>query len=470
MRGKSFWWCLSGILFAAMAGGMGWGIRGQYGHQTGAMIAGVLVGFVLTLLYLPRASSLSAARVVAFCALGVSVGGSMTYGQTVGLTHDQELVGNWDALRWGLIGLFIKGGIWIGFCGLMFGIAASTVRYRPIELALVLMAAMFVYFAGIELLNEPFRPADRQLPEIYFSDHWDWEPDKELKPRRERWGGLLFALITVAAYVRIGRGDRLALRLACWGAIGGGIGFATGQSLQAWHAWSPETFRQGWFAEYDGYMNWWNMMETTFGAIFGGILAVGVFLNRRLLATDPEWESDAIRTSSEVALALVHCAAITAWSFRDSPLFDHFADNAIPMILIPVVAVSTGRLWPYLMTIPVIALPIAGKTVRQLSYNTDYFPVASGWLLLFVLPMVITVAAAIYFWRRSEGGSALKFCRPALLLLTWLYFCLNYVFFEFPWPWAEWTGRTPNGLIFSVCVIGLTLLALLRPTPTAPDA
>jgi len=26
-----------------MAGGLGWGIRGQYGHEAGAMIAGLLV-------------------------------------------------------------------------------------------------------------------------------------------------------------------------------------------------------------------------------------------------------------------------------------------------------------------------------------------------------------------------------------------------------------------------------------------
>ena len=31
------------MLATSMAGGMGWGIRGQYGHETGAMIAGALV-------------------------------------------------------------------------------------------------------------------------------------------------------------------------------------------------------------------------------------------------------------------------------------------------------------------------------------------------------------------------------------------------------------------------------------------
>ena len=33
------------ILLGGMAGGMAWGIRGQYGHETGAMMFGVLVGF-----------------------------------------------------------------------------------------------------------------------------------------------------------------------------------------------------------------------------------------------------------------------------------------------------------------------------------------------------------------------------------------------------------------------------------------
>ena len=34
------------MLLTAMAGGMGWGIRGQYGNETRAMIAGLLVARV----------------------------------------------------------------------------------------------------------------------------------------------------------------------------------------------------------------------------------------------------------------------------------------------------------------------------------------------------------------------------------------------------------------------------------------
>jgi hypothetical protein len=32
------WWQV--VLFSSLAGGLGWGIRGQYGHETGAMTYG----------------------------------------------------------------------------------------------------------------------------------------------------------------------------------------------------------------------------------------------------------------------------------------------------------------------------------------------------------------------------------------------------------------------------------------------
>ena len=176
------------IVLAAMAGGMGWGIRGQYGHQTGAMLAGLLVGLVLVLFLVPAWSAISGARVVACLTLGISLGGSMTYGQTVGLTHDAALIGNWDALRWGLLGLFIKGGTWIGLAGLFLGLALSDTRYRASELALLLMVAVFIRILGIQLLNEPYRPDEQLLPTLYFSDHWFWEPGQEDKKDTARLG------------------------------------------------------------------------------------------------------------------------------------------------------------------------------------------------------------------------------------------------------------------------------------------
>ena len=70
-------WLLT-VLAGAAAGGMGWGIRGQYGHETGAMIAGALVSLALVLRVCPRARLLAAARAVALGTIAIGFGGSMT--------------------------------------------------------------------------------------------------------------------------------------------------------------------------------------------------------------------------------------------------------------------------------------------------------------------------------------------------------------------------------------------------------
>ena len=131
------------LLSGAAAGAMGWGIRGQYGHETGAMIAGLLVSLVIVSLVRPWAPAAWAMRAVAFGTIGIGFGGAMTYGQTIGLTQEAALVGNWLALRWGLLGLAVKGGLWIGFFGTCLGMGLGGVglRARAIQLAVELIQA-----------------------------------------------------------------------------------------------------------------------------------------------------------------------------------------------------------------------------------------------------------------------------------------------------------------------------------------
>jgi len=86
--------------------------------------------------------------------------------------------------------------------------------------------------------------------------------------------------------------------------LGGGLGFSLGQCVQAFHAWNPELFQDGWPGRWDPLLNWWNFMEITFGAI---------------------------------------------------------ADHAITMGLIPLVAVAGGRAWPYLLALPMFGAVRAKK-------------------------------------------------------------------------------------------------------------
>ncbi len=102
------------VWLSGMAGGLAWGIRGQFGHETGAMIAGVLVGSVLLMILNVRPGTLASLRAISAFTVGIGLGGSMTYGQTIGWTQDAQFIGNWSAWVWGMTGLSVKGGLWIG--------------------------------------------------------------------------------------------------------------------------------------------------------------------------------------------------------------------------------------------------------------------------------------------------------------------------------------------------------------------
>ncbi len=451
------------VVLAAMAGGLGWGIRGQYGHETGAMVAGLLVGVVLVLLFRPQAAAPPALRAAAWCTLAMGFGGSMTYGQTVGLTHNPAMIGNWVALRWGLLGLAIKGGLWIGFAGAFLGMGLGRVRYRTREIALLLLGLLALCAAGLWTFNRPFDPAQRILPPIYFSADWRWEPGVALKPRREVWGAYLVAFSGLLAYTGGFRRDRLALNLGLWGLIGGAVGFPLGQSLQAWHAWNLDLFRTGTWAGIAPVINWWNWMETTFGSVMGAALGLGLWLNRGRLAPDTVEHPDPLPPPVEATLLGVHLVLLAMVEFFSLPWIDRVYDFGLLLGFLPVVAVTAGRWAPVLVLLPITVLPIAGKTLNALVYQQPTLPIIAGWLLYGLLPLALTVVASIRWGRRALAGApATTVLAPLLLLVTWLYWGMNFAFFRFPWPWETWTARTPNGLAFTVCAIGLTIAACRR--------
>jgi hypothetical protein len=454
------------VVLTAMAGGMGWGIRGQYGHETGAMIAGVLVGLTAVLLFIPEASSLRAARAVALTAIGISFGGSETYAQTIGLTHDPELIGNWPALRWGLFGLFIKGGVWIGFAGAFLGIGLSEKHYRPMEMAIVMMGLLILMCIGVQVLNQPFDPSHKVLPRLYFSHDWYWKADADFKPRREIWGGLLMALGGLMVYITWVRHDQLAGNLALVGFLAGGVGFPLGQCVQAFHAWNPAVFTKGSLGIIEPYMNWWNMMEISFGMIFGAILGAGLWLNRhRISPRAASHDSVVIPPLVDVSLVIVYIFPLIAAEFLGWT-FSVFGAKTLTIASVPLIAILGGRFSPYLIALPIVAAPIAGKTLLEMCYRNAEFSLWLGWGVFLVLPLGLLLWRAIALAKQGQRGETSRgFAREGLLISTWLYFGLNFAFFRFPWPWAPWTGRTPSAIIFMVCALSLSASAIFLGRP-----
>lgn len=448
------------VACGTLAGGLGWGIRGQYGHETGAMIAGVLVCAVLVMLLAPHLPWRDGMRAIAMGTIAIGFGGSMTYGQTIGLTHDTPLIGNFDSLRWGMLGLSIKGALWIGFAGLFLGMGLGGVRYRPFDMLGFMILLLALAWIGIKLLNEPFDPANRVLPRWYFSDDWRWEPNAVLKPRREVWGGLLLALAGGWIWAGLARGDKLARQLTFWGALGGAIGFPLGQSLQAFHAWNPESFKTGIWIRLDPFMNWWNFMETTFGLVLGGTLGLGLWLNRKRIAPVESGKEGVFKPPMEWLLLGIHTSLLLAAEFGNIRILNALYDFGLAMAVIPMIAVSGGGRWPLWLIFPVTLLPIAGKTVRELVFRQAELGAIPGTILYGVVPLALALAAVYRGGKASnEGASSGIPAVWSVLMVTWIYFGLNFAFFHFPWPWVTWTSRTPNAIVFTLCAAGLTAAA-----------
>jgi hypothetical protein len=457
------------VLVGALAGGAGWGIRGQYGHESGASMAALHVALVLGMWLSSIVPPLRLLRALGMAVAAAGYGGCMTYGQTLGLTQDAALVGNWDAWRWGMTGVFLKGGLWIAFFGLFLGIGLSRKNYLTADIAVMAVLSVFVLFIGVAMFNEPFDPSQKKLPAIYFSDSWIWEPDAELSPRRERWGGLLLILIFWLSWCVAEKRDLLPLRFAIAGFIAGGSGFFLGQCLQSWNAWTP-----GFLSFFKPGINWWNFMETTFGFIWGGGMAFAVWLWRYHIHTgqDPEINSTAgsgREPSPSLLLewtsAIVMASAFMVWNLGSFTYFDRFADLAWTMIIVPLVMIHRGRVWPWFYLAVVVMLPIAGKTVREMAYRSEPVSEPVAWIVAGVTPLLLAslVFTVVHLSDSDSPSVSLAFRQSmavAAVVLSWTFHALNFIFFEEPWPWASWTSRTPNEIVFLIAAVAITMMAV----------
>ncbi len=455
------------LLLAGAACGLAWGIRGQYGHETGAMLAGVLGGLTILWRIAPEMPVLQALRAVALFTLGVSLGGSMTYGQTLGLSHDPELVGNHAALGWSLLGLALKGSLWWGLGGAFLALGLSPADYSPRRVLGLWLLMAAAYALGVWLLNRPFDASSETLPAVYFSGSSYWKPGG-WKPRPECWGGYLGAWATLLLLARFWLRDPLPWRLGLWGALAGGIGFPLGQTLQALHAWQPEAVAKVLPPALLPHINWWNLMEMSFGATAGIVLALGVWFNRRGVALRPRWSEERAGlpvlwpAAVEWALILLHTGLLVGAEFSDLPLLEVYTEYGLLLVLIPLLGVAAGRWWPAWLVFVGVLIPYAGKTARDLVIRYGELDWPTAWGALVIAPLVAMLGWAGY-WASAAAARrpAEPMLRWSLLLTTWLYFGLNFVIFRWPWPWSvQWNHRTPSAAIMFALAATLTLAVL----------
>ena len=115
----------------ALALSVGWGIRGNFGHEYGAMIPGALAAMAVVLLSGRDDWHRRVAYFAMFGALGWSFGGSMSYMQVVAYTHS----GHSPSVLYGFACLFVIGFLWaaLGGAGTAFpGVRRSRPAHRAV--------------------------------------------------------------------------------------------------------------------------------------------------------------------------------------------------------------------------------------------------------------------------------------------------------------------------------------------------
>lgn len=309
------------LLLAALAMSVGWGWRGDYGHEAGAMVPGALLGLAICLAagredWLRRASLLAALG-----ALGWAFGGQMSYGIVIGYTASSSFADVW----YGYAGLFVIGALWggIGAGMLAFGIteARSTLERLAgpvVAFYLVLLTAnhsgltdwlsnrwslydtdwvaatLALVVAAIYALARPQARAACVLLGVLAAGWWMGLLVLTIllhlrmtPPRSDNWAGCVGLWIAFAVYLyRTNR--RVALRLSLIGLLAGGIGFAVADwvNMLGRAKWgfigSSETLRA---------LDSWKWMEQLFGFIMGGGVAWGFARAAQTVAPPEEDEA-----------------------------------------------------------------------------------------------------------------------------------------------------------------------------------
>jgi hypothetical protein len=227
-------------LFVALAVGLGWGIRGDFGHLIGAMYPGAALGLGFAFVSGQKNAFKWAPLLGAIGGLGIATGGAMSYG----ILHGYAQADTFINYTYGFFTLVLQGGAWGCFGGALIGLALEKDEIRIFDF-LSLTAAIFI--AGF----------------LFYSIVVDYLGFHINPPRSDLSIGYTGGAIGLFLWLKL-NDRRYAFQGAFFGYAGFGMGMALGRMLS-------NIARQQPFP-----INHWNVMEVSCGLIGGFIFTFGM--------------------------------------------------------------------------------------------------------------------------------------------------------------------------------------------------
>lgn len=235
-------------LFVALAVGLGWGIRGDFGHSIGAMYPGAALGLAFAFVSGQRSLYRWMPIIATLSAMGIGSGGTMSYG----ILHGYAASDTFLNYGYGLLTLFLQGAAWGTFGGALVGLMLEPKPMQTSEwlglLGSVFVGGWIVSLVVVNFLGFHINPPRNNISIAFMGAGlgqliWLW------------WSGRMVGL----------RGGFL-------GFVGFGLGMAGGRLLGNLANSLQEPF---------GFtINHWNIMEVSCGLIGGFIFCFGM-VNRR---------------------------------------------------------------------------------------------------------------------------------------------------------------------------------------------
>ncbi len=220
---------ISAFLIVALIMGLGWAIRGHFGHEQGAAWAGAM-GALAILVVTRRKDWVQRMPVLVFlCAIGWGAGGMMSYGKLVGYGRGTDFLN----VFYGLSMLAVVGGLYGYMGGGLLGLGLETTKEKKPKWHLLITEMVAGAWICWGLL-------------IYQLEI------KMTPPRSELWAACLGISLALTWFCYRNKFFG-ALHLAKYAALGAGFGFAFGNFIQVLGNTSGIS------------INWWNVMEFTLG-------------------------------------------------------------------------------------------------------------------------------------------------------------------------------------------------------------
>ncbi len=224
------------IFIIALTLGLGWAIRGSFGHEWGASWAGAMGAFAIVVVSGNKNWLKNAPVLASLGAIGWAVGGMSSYGIVIGYCRTNDFLN----VLYGFSMLFIIGGIY-GFIGGGFlGLGLESEKENKPNWA--------------NLISQMVAGAMLTWGFLIYQLEWFMTP-----PRSELWAAAFGASIALGWFLWR-ENYKKTLRIALFTSIGAGIGFSFGNFIQVIGAASGIAY------------NWWNVMEFILG--FSGGLAM----------------------------------------------------------------------------------------------------------------------------------------------------------------------------------------------------